>query len=812
MPVVVACTQCNSRFQAKDELAGRQVKCPRCQNVLQIPARAEPAAQAVATKTAVAQQPNPLPTSAGTSTTQPVAAKPVSRPVAKSKEQLDQAILNGFQSAIEPVRVPITYRFGVLLVSFVMLLLPLIYLGIIGLACYGVYYHAMHHTGIMGNARGRAAFFALLIYVAPMAVGAIMILFMVKPLFARSSHDRRTRSLTRDGEPLLFAFVDRLCEVVRAPQPKRIDVDCQVNASASFRRGFLSVLAGNDLVLTIGMPLAAGMSLRQFAGVLAHEFGHFSQGAGMRLTYLIRSISAWFTRVVYERDEWDEWLIGASQEMDLRISWILYLARFFIWLSRWILWGLMIAGHAVAGFLLRQMEFDADRHETRLAGSDCFESTVRSLLQLNFSYQLAQRDLGEFYREGRLGDNLPKLVMSNMDDLPDELNEKIDEIIQESQTGWFDTHPADKDRIANAQSEQAAGVFHIDEPASVLFRHFDAISQGVTWDFYKDIFGPKFQQSEMHSTDDLLQRQNKQKEAGKAVKRYFQDAILGWRFLRLPHRQLEPPSNPKQIAGLLKQARQNMLGILEGYTQTYEHFDKADDEFVEASQADAILGAHVDVAADDFETPLTNSSTVAKVLRAATSNMQKLAPQLEAFESSAGTRFYAALQLLQVPQVGQRVDDLAAHVHQCNQMFPVLSLLCQHHRDVLTLRNEHAKLAAICGKIQANADNGFFLNKVKAQMDTVYAAITDVRQPFANVMYPYDHAHGAMTVNTYFLKDMPLPDELGSVYDAAGEIIDKYVSLYLRLLGSLTVISEKVETALGLPRLEEPAPKQKVAN
>lgn len=53
-------------------------------------------------------------------------------------------------------------------------------------------------------------------------------------------------------------------------------------------------------MLTIGLPLVAGLSLQQLAGVLAHEFGHFSQGAGMRLTYIVRSINAWFLRVVYE--------------------------------------------------------------------------------------------------------------------------------------------------------------------------------------------------------------------------------------------------------------------------------------------------------------------------------------------------------------------------------------------------------------------------------------------------------------------------------------------------------------------------------
>ena len=47
-------------------------------------------------------------------------------------------------------------------------------------------------------------------------------------------------------------------------------------------------------MLTIGLPLVAGLSLREFAGIIAHEFGHFTQGFGMRLSYVIRQINGWF--------------------------------------------------------------------------------------------------------------------------------------------------------------------------------------------------------------------------------------------------------------------------------------------------------------------------------------------------------------------------------------------------------------------------------------------------------------------------------------------------------------------------------------
>ena len=126
-----------------------------------------------------------------------------------------------------------------------------------------------------------------------------------------------------------------------------------------------------DLVLTIGLPLVAGMDLTMLTGVLAHEFGHFAQGTGMRLTYVIRSINGWFARVVYERDSWDQWLVDAQHTSEhWAISIIVALARLFVWMTRRILWVLMVIGHGVSSFMLRQMEFDADRYEARVSGSD----------------------------------------------------------------------------------------------------------------------------------------------------------------------------------------------------------------------------------------------------------------------------------------------------------------------------------------------------------------------------------------------------------------------------------------------------------
>ncbi len=56
MPTAVACSQCQQRFAAPDELAGRTVKCPNCSAAIQIPAAGAAAPQAAPQQPAAPQQ------------------------------------------------------------------------------------------------------------------------------------------------------------------------------------------------------------------------------------------------------------------------------------------------------------------------------------------------------------------------------------------------------------------------------------------------------------------------------------------------------------------------------------------------------------------------------------------------------------------------------------------------------------------------------------------------------------------------------------------------------------------------------------
>ena len=59
MPISVPC-QCGKSLNVRDELAGKAVKCPACQKVLQVPANKTPAAAAQPAKTAAKTAPRPV--------------------------------------------------------------------------------------------------------------------------------------------------------------------------------------------------------------------------------------------------------------------------------------------------------------------------------------------------------------------------------------------------------------------------------------------------------------------------------------------------------------------------------------------------------------------------------------------------------------------------------------------------------------------------------------------------------------------------------------------------------------------------------
>jgi Zn-dependent protease with chaperone function len=481
--ISVTCVSCHNTFVAKDDFGGKRGKCPKCRAVVVVPL-----SDAVETTYGLA------PSSDEPAISQPfqkVSKKAAEKepapgpPDDRTEAELLQAVRDAFHGEAPRGPTAFRYRLGIGFVLVAMLLLPIVYLLLIGGIGYFVYWYATHSLAFFGSLHN--VWVLLLGYVTPLVAGVILLFFMIKPLFAPLPRAGAQKVLERQEELVLFEFVSRIAQAVNAPEPQRIAVSCEVNASAGLEGGLIG-LFGNRFVLTLGLPLIAGLSARQLAGVLAHELGHLAQGTGMRSNYIVRSINIWFARIVYERDGWDESLVHGCDESG-RLAPIFFLAMFCIWLTRWVLWALMIIGHVLSSFLTRQMEYDADRSMARLAGSETFEEIARRLALWEVSSHLTFSLAGQWWIKDRYPDDLPMLIVANADRLPKKLHRQIQKGLNKSRTGIFDSHPCLKDRIANVGREMTDGIFHFDAPATVLLRNYPKTARQVSLKLHQAIFG-----------------------------------------------------------------------------------------------------------------------------------------------------------------------------------------------------------------------------------------------------------------------------------------------------------------------------------
>jgi Zn-dependent protease with chaperone function len=713
--------------------------------------------------------------------------------------------LEQLRGRIDPVPISFLYRVGLILVAAVMIVLPLIYVALIALVAYGVYLHATNDTFLLGSSRhggggGRAG---LLAYLGPIVIGAILLLFMIKPLFARRGKSPNIKTLKREDEPLLFEFVDRLCDLVGAPRPRKIKVDCQVNASAGFGGGIFSLL-GHNLVLTIGLPLAAGLNLRQLTGVLAHEFGHFAQGTAMRVSYIVRSINGWFARVVYERDAWDEQLESIARGSDSGgIAIVLWSAKGLVWVTRRTLWVLMYAGHAVSCFLLRQMEFDADRYEARVSGSETFAQTCRILPQLSVASNGAFSDLARAWNERKLCDDLPALILHNAHDMPEKLRKKLAAVVEERKTGWFDTHPADRDRIASAARENTPGLFTVEMPARVLFSDFGALSREASQALYREMLGSHFDQAAFVPTDHLHSAQAGEVAWHQALRRMFQDRLTLVRPLHVFPYAAALEADRETLAGQLITARTRMNEMLEGMGDAVERIGKVDDELIRIRNARGLLSAGFQKTPQGDTAGLNAASVEAQVERNAVD------ARFAALEQVATERFAAAIALARTPELAAQFS--AEELPLVDRVVIALQAFAAAYPAVIELRDQYLSLAALLTTLNQNSGNEALITEIRQLSSSITAKLKAASDGLGGAASPFDHAKAGLNLAEFVIDAIPPADDLGAVFSKCEAVLDRAFGIYSRGMGCAAHLTERVETSLGLEPAADPPDKEEPA-
>lgn len=504
----MACPGCRKNLKIRADRVGQKLKCPGCGTSV-VTSRPKNGA-AIRTGNSIAAPGSPV-VPAVPPPVSPAAAPDhrfpygmdLATPAASPEEQLE-ALLRRFSGDFPRPGLSPWYLITALFVCLVLLILPVLYFALIAGIGWLTYWHALHDWTWMTHLRGRAAIYVALIYGGLIVAGVIWVLSLLKPVFRGWGRSDASEGISREDHPLLYLFAERLADIVGSPRPTKIQLSPRVNASASYSTRMFGLMR-TDFCLTLGVPLIAGMTLPQLAGVIAHEFGHFSQRRGCFLGRLIDRVNSWILESVYRRDWIDDFVEGAHESENFVISMLGLTTWCALNAGRGILLGLGWFGVAVSGTLSRQMEYDADQYACGVTGSESFAGALERLMEL----VVAENVAADYIFSSQDGCYLPNDYAGFLCALADQhkkIKKKARKTIDQEKANWLVTHPPIRNRIAAARQLGWSGIFDSRLLGKKLLRHFNDESQKLTLVLYCFRFGPHFQVETLRPTSEAIER------------------------------------------------------------------------------------------------------------------------------------------------------------------------------------------------------------------------------------------------------------------------------------------------------------------
>ncbi len=531
------------------------------------------------------------------------------------------------------------------------------------------------------------------------------------------------------------------------------------------------------------------LTVEEFAGVLAHEFGHFTQGAAMRLSYLVRFVNSWLARVVYTYDSWDYLLDEMTHNSG---HWVVFLivftAKMGVTLSRGILWVFMMLALAVSGSLSRQMEFNADAYEINLAGSETSERTTRKICLLNHSLEQTRKDMVRMFRSQRtLPDNVSKYLLLTMENMPAKIRNKIDSQLGLVKTPWYASHPCDADRIRQARRAQRPPLLSCAEPASSLFTNFEIPARAVTLFWYHDLRIPIAPEQLTAFRDEEKEQAERSENAAETLARYFCGAVPMMHPVAIPFQAIATDEieavreNMRTFRGRIDLVRPQVETAVANYTS-------ADARALQMVAAKSALACSATIDAAQFELPEASADAVEHAEREAIQTKTEIAHSMRVVTDSLRNHLVTALALLRLPaesqwltETAERIEAARPHLDLVNQMALVWPLLME-------CRNEHAVLAALCG-LSRNLAAQRPLGASSRRLETLMGQLRNATIAMAN---PFERKKGARCIFDQLAQESP--GSATKEIEARAQIVVRgFILIYEHSLAELAKIGMQIE-------------------
>lgn len=282
-----------------------------------------------------------------------------------------------------------------------------------------------------------------ILIVCALGVAVLLGINLIRALWIRIPKPKGKKLRPSDA-PELFRFVNEMASILQAPKFDQILLTTELDA-AVIQIPRLGIFGWFQNYLIIGFPLMQALTLEQFRGVIAHEFGHLS-GKHSRFGVWIYRIYQIWVRLL-------ERLYKQKQKRDTGIfivDFIVIAANGLSFLLFDLFFNWFVSTFTAHSFVLsRTQEYEADKYSANLVGA---ENIAGALISIYLKSRYLERNFWtEIYKQADYNAQQPEAIslMSQALKLqiPAQDNQRWLKAALAEKTDTQNTHPCLSERL-----------------------------------------------------------------------------------------------------------------------------------------------------------------------------------------------------------------------------------------------------------------------------------------------------------------------------------------------------------------------------
>ena len=232
--------------------------------------------------------------------------------------------------------------------------------------------------------------------------------------------------------------------------------------------------------------------------------------------------------------------------------------------------------------------------------------------------------------------------------------------------------------------------------------------------------------------------------------------------------------------------------------------------------ARCLLDAGILPDARSFGLPSGDLRGVERLATRARAILAEQLPFVEVWEANLRRRMSAALACLHHAELFPEEDEHDAMLARAQALAAAQRELQKNLDDVIELRR-HLNGLELLGSQLGDDNTESLLTQLALLQNQTHEHLAASREGLIYARHPFAGGEEEITIGMYLIERLPEkrfatgaafytidPQLMTEVYEAGQIVGERYYSLYLRVLGGLAAIAERVEAAAGLPPLPDP--------